>query len=140
MHRPDPDIYLSFSDDLHTWSDHTCIMKPEFDWEAKRIGGGAQPLRTEKGWLLVYHGVDDKMWYRLGIALLDFEDPTKVVKRQAEFILEPELDWERTGDVKNVVFTCGAVLLGRELWVYYGCADAVIGLAKGDVDDFLGDV
>ena len=137
MHRPDPDIYLAFSDDLHNWTVHVCLMKPEFEWEVTKIGGGAQPIRTENGWLIIYHGVDKDMWYRLGIALLDLEDPTKVVKRQPEWILQPEADWELKGDVANVVFSCGAVLLDRELWVYYGAADTVIGLAKGDIDDFL---
>jgi predicted GH43/DUF377 family glycosyl hydrolase len=81
--------------------------------------------------------VDKKTWYRLGIALLDLKDPTRVIKRQPEWILEPEEPWELKGDVANVVFSCGAVLLGRDLWVYYGCADTVIGLAKGDVSEFL---
>jgi predicted GH43/DUF377 family glycosyl hydrolase len=137
MHRPDPDIYLAFSDDLHNWTDHVCIMEPEFDWEATKIGGGAQPIKTERGWLIIYHGVDKDMWYRLGIALLDLEDPTKVIKRQPEWILQPEANWELKGDVANVVFSCGAVLMDRELWVYYGAADTVIGLAKGNIDDFL---
>jgi len=137
MHRPDPDIYLAFSDDLHNWTDHVCIMQPEVEWETTKIGGGAQPIKTEKGWLIVYHGVDKDMWYRLGVALLDLDDPTKVIKRQPEWILQPEAEWELTGDVNNVVFTCGAILLDRELWVYYGSADTVIGLAKGNIDDFL---
>lgn len=137
MHRPDPDIYLAFSDNLHNWTDHVCIMQPEFEWETTKIGGGAQPIKTEKGWIIVYHGVDKDMWYRLGVALLDLDDPTKVIKRQPEWILQPEAEWELTGDVNNVVFTCGAILLDREVWVYYGSADTVIGLAKGNIDDFL---
>ena len=140
MHRPDPDIYLAFSDDLQTWTDHVCILQPQFEWEATKIGGGAQPIKTEKGWLLVTHGVDENLWYRLGVALLDLDDPTKVIARQAECVLEPSADWELVGDVNNVVFTCGAVLLGRELWVYYGAADSVMGLAKGNIDDFLNDI
>ena len=70
--------------------------------------------------------------------LLDLDDPSKVVKRHPEPILEPETDWELFGDVPNVVFACGAVLLGTELWVYYGGADTVVGVAKGDVSRFLG--
>jgi predicted GH43/DUF377 family glycosyl hydrolase len=135
LHRPEPDIYLAFSDDLHHWTDHVCIMKPKFDWETTKIGGGAQPIKTEKGWLIIYHGVDEKLSYRLGVALLDLNDPTRVIARQPKWILQPEADWEIVGDVNNVVFTCGAVLLGRELWVYYGAADTVIGLAKGNLDD-----
>ena len=137
MHRPDPDIYLAFSDDLHHWTDHVRLMGPEFAWERRKIGGGAPPIRTEAGWLVVYHGVDEDLWYRLGVALLDLDDPTRVIARQPEPILEPEMDWELTGDVNNVVFTCGAVLRDRELWVVYGAADTVLGLAKGNVDEFL---
>jgi len=136
LHRPVPDIYLAFSDDLLHWTDHVRIMQPEFEWEAEKIGAGAQPIKTEKGWLLIYHGVDKKLWYRLGAALLDLDDPTRVIARQPEWILQPEADWEIVGDVNNVVFTCGAVLLDRELWVYYGAADTVIGLAKGNLNDF----
>ncbi len=137
MHRPEPHIYLAYSDDMHAWSDHVCIMKQEFNWESAKIGGGAQPIKTDKGWLMVYHGVDKDMRYRLGIALLDLRDPSKVIKRQPEWILQAEKGWEVEGDVNNVVFTCGAVLIGEELWVYYGGADTVIGLAKGNVREFL---
>jgi len=140
MHRPEPDIYLGFSDDLSNWTEratHVRIMQPEFAWESAKIGGGAQPIKTEKGWLIIYHGVDERLWYRLGVALLDLDDPTRVIARQPEPILEPEKDWELIGDVHNVVFTCGAVLVGRELRVYYGAADTVIGVAKGNIDDFL---
>jgi predicted GH43/DUF377 family glycosyl hydrolase len=137
MHRPEPDIYLSFSETMHDWTDHVCVMKPEFEWESAKIGAGAQPIKTDQGWLLVYHGVDREMKYRLGIALLDLKDPCKVVKRQPEWILQAEQGWEVEGDVKNVVFTCGAILLDRRLWVYYGGADSVIGLACADIGDFL---
>ncbi|MGC9523718.1 MAG: glycosidase [Anaerolineae bacterium] len=144
LHRPEPDIYIASSEDLTTWTGagtlHFPLMQPEFAWEARKIGGGAQPIETEKGWLLVYHGVDKDLWYRLGVALLDREDPTRVIARQSEPILEPEADWELVGDVNNVVFTCGALLLGRELWVYYGAADTVIALAKGNINDFLDDI
>jgi predicted GH43/DUF377 family glycosyl hydrolase len=138
MHRPEPDIWLSFGASYHEWTEHRCIMQREFEWEATKIGGGAQPILTDAGWLLVYHGVDAGMCYRLGLALLDRDDPTKVLRRHPEPVLSPEEPWELRGDVANVVFSCGAVLLGHELWVYYGCADTVIGLAKGDVREFLG--
>jgi len=137
LHRPEPTMQISFSDDLRYWDDHRLIMEPQFEWEASKIGGGAQPIRTDAGWLEVYHGVDADSVYRLGLVLLDLDDPSKVVKRQTTPILEPELPWELEGDVPNVVFCCGAVLLGTELWAYYGGADTVIGVAKGDVTDFL---
>ncbi|MFW6281770.1 MAG: glycosidase [bacterium] len=137
MHRPHPDIYISYSEDLFNWENHTCIMEPEYDWESEKIGGGATPIKTEKGWLIIYHGVDKDLTYRLGIALLDLKNPAKVIKRQKEPILEPELDWELKGDVNNVVFSCGAVLIDKELWVYYGGADTVIGAARADISSFL---
>jgi predicted GH43/DUF377 family glycosyl hydrolase len=107
------------------------------DWEYLKVGLGAPPFRTDAGWLMVYHAVDKANVYRLGLVLLDIDDPTKVLKQTDEPILQPETEWELKGDVNNVVFTCGAVLLGTELWVYYGAADKTIGLAKGDVREFL---
>lgn len=138
IHRPEPDVYLSFSDDLFNWKDHKCIMKSECEWESEKIGLGAPPIKTNRGWLVVYHGVDKDKVYRLGIALFNLNNPTIIIKRQKEPILEPEYEWELKGDVPNVVFSCGAVLLDSELWVYYGGADKVIGLAKADVSEFLG--
>ncbi|MFP4057774.1 MAG: glycosidase [Candidatus Brocadiia bacterium] len=137
LHRPPPNIVLSYSRDLAEWTDHAVVMGPEQEWERAKIGAGAQPIRTDAGWVCVYHGVAEGHVYRLGIALLDLEEPSKVLRRQAEPILEPETEWERRGEVPNVVFACGAVLLGRELWVYYGGADSVIGVARGDIREFL---
>jgi len=137
IHRPIPNIWISYSEDPFSWKDHVCIMEPQFDWEAKKIGAAGPPIKTEKGWLFVYHGVDDKSVYRLGIALLDLNDPTIVLKRQAEPILEPEESWELQGDVPNVVFSCGALLFDRDLWVYFAGADKVVALAKANVGDFL---
>ncbi|MCX5671769.1 MAG: hypothetical protein NTU94_10670, partial [Planctomycetota bacterium] len=134
------DMWLSLSPDLNNWRGHRRLLRArrgEVDWEYGKIGLGAPPFKTDAGWLMVYHAVDRKMVYRLGIALLDLKNPTKVIKRTDQPILQPEADWETRGDVSNVVFTCGAVLLGTELWVYYGGADTVIGLAKGDVSEFL---
>lgn len=134
------DMWLSFSPDLRTWHGHRRLLRArrgEADWEYTKIGLGAPPFRTERGWLLLYHAVDRRMVYRLGLALLDLADPTRVLKRTDAPILEPAADWEVRGDVNNVVFTCGAVLRGTELWVYYGGADTVIGLARGDVATFL---
>jgi predicted GH43/DUF377 family glycosyl hydrolase len=135
------DMWLSLSPDLKSWAGHRRLLRArrgEVDWEYSKIGLGAPPFKTDKGWLMIYHAVDRKSIYRLGLVLLDYENPVKVQKRTDTPILEPAADWEIEGDVKNVVFTCGAVLLGTELWVYYGGADTVIGLAKGDVSKFLG--
>jgi predicted GH43/DUF377 family glycosyl hydrolase len=140
IHRPEPDMCLSFSDDLRSWTDHARFMTPRegVAWEEKKIGLSGPPMRTDAGWLVVYHGVDEGHVYRQGLALLDLADPVRVLKRTDEPVLEPELPWELRGDVPNVVFSCGNLLFGTELWLYYGGADTVIGLAKGDVSEFLG--
>mgnify|MGYP003869143147 CR=1 FL=1 len=131
---------IAFSDDLYNWYGSTLVMSAgSQDWESHKVGWNIPPIKTEKGWLMVYHGVDEDSVYRLGILLLDLNDPTVVKKKQDEPVLEPELEWELHGDVPNVVFACGAVLIENELWVYYGGADKVVGVAKGDVREFLQD-
>ena len=138
FHRRAPDIWIAFSDDLKIWSDHQRIMSrlPESSWESDKIGLGGPPLKTDQGWLLIYHGVSgDPRQYSLGIALLDLDDPTRVTARQAAPILIPELDWEINGYVPNVVFSCGQVVLGNDLYVYYGGADQVIGAAAMSMSD-----
>jgi predicted GH43/DUF377 family glycosyl hydrolase len=142
FHRRPPNIWLAYSDDLKTWTDHRCVMEalPDSDWENEKIGIGGPPIKTDEGWLLIYHGVSVEKQYSLGIALLDLEDPTKVLKRQAEPILVPELDWEVNGFVPNVVFSCGQVILNDELWVYYGGADTAIGVAKIKMKDIIFEV
>ena len=130
FHRRMPDIWIAYSDDLVNWYDHKIIMSPKpYTWESKKIGIAGPPIKREDGWLLIYHGVDNNNVYRLGVALLDLKDPSKVVARQKEPILEPELDWEINGLVPNVVFSCGAVEVNDMYYVYYGAADTHIGVA-----------
>ncbi|HEY8392256.1 MAG TPA: glycosidase [Capillibacterium sp.] len=130
LHRRIPHIWLAFSADLVHWEEHQIILRtrPQ-SWEEKKIGIAGPPIKMEEGWLLIYHGVDKNHVYRLGLAVLDLQDPTKVIWRQSEPILEPELAWEKEGLVPNVVFSCGAADLGDEIYVYYGAADTVIGVA-----------
>lgn len=109
-------------------------------WDNVRIGVGAPPLLTEEGWLLLYHGVKDmanRPVYRLGVALLNRENPRKVLARASEWVFSPETEYEQRGLVPNVVYTCGALLRGDEVWMYYGAADTVIGLATAKVTDLL---
>lgn len=106
-------------------------------WDCVRIGIGAPPIETEKGWLLFYHGVDEKNTYRLGLIFLDLEDPRKILYRSAEPIFEPETDYEKVGFIPNVVFTCGAIEKDGKYFVYYGAADQVIGLATAEKKDVL---
>jgi predicted GH43/DUF377 family glycosyl hydrolase len=137
LHRRPPDIWMSFSEDLKNWNEHVILMKaiPDSDWENEKIGIAGPPIKMENSWLLIYHGVSKSHRYSLGIAELNLEDPTKVISRQSEPILEPELDWEINGHVPNVVFSCGQVIKDGELYVYYGAADTVIGVAKIHLQD-----
>lgn len=131
FHRRLPHIWVAFSPDLKKWGDHQIILRtiPK-SWESFKIGLAGPPLEIEGGFLLLYHAVDEKRVYRLGAALLDKEDPRRVLARQKEPIFEPELSWEIGGLVPNVVFSSGHAVQGQDLFVYYGAADRVIGVAK----------
>lgn len=135
FHRRHPNIWISFSEDLKTWFDHQIVMTPiTSSWDSKKIGIAGPPIKIDDGWLLIYHGVDKNDVYRLGAALLDYQNPTKVLARQREPILSPELPWEKEGLVPNVVFSCGAVDKDNIIYVYYGAADTCIGLATVEKD------
>ncbi len=138
FHRRWPHIWMAFSDDLVNWTDHTIVMRTvPNSWESERIGIAGPPFRTADGWALIYHGVDASNAYRLGWALLAPADPTKVIYRQSEPILQPELEWERVGWVPNVVFSCGQVVSDGIVYVYYGAADTSIGVAAAGLADFV---
>lgn len=132
IHRIEPDIWLAFSDDLKNWGDYVSIAGPRKGyWDNLKIGAGAPPIKTEYGWLLLYHGVENtpRPTYRLGFMLLDLEDPRKVLKRSEEPILEPEEEWEIFGGVPNVVFSDSLVEYRDLYLVHYGAADNYIALA-----------
>jgi predicted GH43/DUF377 family glycosyl hydrolase len=137
LHRIFPDMWISYSDDMMTWTDHKKFMtiRPGM-WDSNRIGAGATPVKTDKGWLEVYHGVDDNKNYMLGIVYLDLNDPSKVIARSRTPILVPELEFEKVGLVSNVVFTCGMVEKDGHYLVYYGGADNNIGVASAPIDAF----
>ncbi len=137
LHRREPDIWLAYSDDLIKWDNHRSIMQPKVSssWESAKIGAAGPPIKTRRGWFLIYHGVSDGGRYSLGAALLDLADPSKILHRQSEPILEPQLEWEIDGHVPNVVFSCGQVVLKDQLLVYYGGADTVIGAAAARVKE-----
>lgn len=137
-HRRYPDFYLIFSKDLKSWENEQVLIKPRPGfWDCERVGAGAPPIKTEKGWLEFYHGTDSNHIYRLGVLLLDLNDPTKVLFRSDEPILEPETSYEKVGLTPNVVFTCGAVEENDKYLVYYGAADKVIGVSAIDKDQLL---
>lgn len=137
IHRIPPHMWIAYSDDMVTWTNQQILMSPKFDWEFFKIGGGAPPIKTDKGWITIYHGVDRHMRYRLGVALLDLEDPSKVIGRYNKPFMEPETDYEINGVVPNVTFTCGAVRIDDTIFLYYGGADTVVCVATAKVDDVL---
>jgi predicted GH43/DUF377 family glycosyl hydrolase len=151
LHRPKTEfggargeILLSRSADLVSWSAPEQVLQPRDGawWDSLRIGIGPPPLRTEHGWLLVYHGVKETVAggiYRVGLALLDLEEPTRVLRRLRGWILAPLEAYERTGDVPNVVFPCGLLHDpdSDEIRLYYGAADSSICLATARLRDLL---
>lgn len=106
-------------------------------WDSKKVGISAPPIKTKDGWLLLYHGVSDEGIYRAGFALLDLKDPTKVLGRMTDYVLEPIMDYEKNGEIPNVVFPCGAVLRKGEIIIYYGGADKVVNVASVKLKDVL---
>jgi predicted GH43/DUF377 family glycosyl hydrolase len=135
-------IYISYSPDLIHWGDSMVVMKPvTYHWDELKIGPGATPFRTDKGWLHIYHGVCRTMAgavYRLGAALHDMDDPSKVIGISDDWILEPEDPWERTGYVPNVVFTCGAVPEeDGTVKIYWGGADTVMCVGSAQIRDLV---
>jgi len=138
VHRLAPNMWLAWSNDLIHWHRMEILAKPRPGmWDSVRIGLSGPPIHTPEGWVVIYHGVDDCGVYRQGIMLLDLEDPRRVVRRQDEPILEPETDYERNGDMPNVVFSCGHIIRSQTLILYYGAADTVIAIATCPMGEIL---
>ncbi|MET0263864.1 MAG: glycosidase, partial [Rariglobus sp.] len=120
-------IWLAESPDMLHWGGHTCIATTRpGHWDSERIGAGAAPLKTDRGWLSIYHGADRNGRYCLGGLLLDLNNPRRVIARSREPLMTPVESYERNGFFGNVVFTNGHVLEGDRLTLYYGAADSVI--------------
>ena len=135
-------IWISFSPDLLHWGDSIAVMKPApYHWDAMKIGPGAPPIRIDKGWLSIYHGVFPTMdghVYRLGAALHKLDDPAEVLGVGDRWILQPEDPWEVVGYVHNVVFTCGAVAEDDgTLKLYWGGADTVMYAGTAIIDELV---
>ncbi len=127
-----PGIWIADSESLLDWPASTLLAKAAYPWERK-IGGSTPPLQSDRGWLVLYHGVDDKGVYRVGALLLDLANPRKVLARLPEPILEPEAEFEWKGLYPHgVVFPTANVIKDGTLFVYYGCADQTIGVATCD--------
>jgi predicted GH43/DUF377 family glycosyl hydrolase len=133
-------IWLASSPDGLHWGNHRCVVKTrKGHWDSKRVGAGAAPIRTVKGWLEIYHGANDSHQYCLGAVLLDLDDPYKVVARTTDPIMMPEAPYERTGFFGNVVFTNGHILHndGDTLTIYYGAADEHVCAADFSITEIL---
>ena len=139
------DIFLSYSPDMVYWGEHRIVMNvadfKESAWQSLKIGTGPVPLKTEEGWLIFYHGVINTCSgyrYSMGAALLDLEQPDKVLYRSRPYLLAPAVEYELMGDVPNVVFPC-ALLNDNEgrVAIYYGAADTVTGIAFGKVSEII---
>ncbi len=128
-------LKLSFTKDFSTWVDTKLISWPEKDhWTTLKFGLGSQPIILSEGYLIVSHGVDTSGEYRLGLMLFDRNDPSRLIWHAGP-ILEPETPYEKEGFVPNVVYTCGALIVNEELWIYYGGADRVLGRAVMQMAD-----
>nr|WP_318683725.1 glycoside hydrolase family 130 protein [uncultured Acetatifactor sp.] len=145
-HTPFGDIFISQSPDMEFWGRHRHVMSPvkgDYSaWQGTKVGPGPVPIETDEGWLLIYHGVIttcNGFNYRMGAALLDIDEPWRVLYRTRDYILAPREYYECVGDVPNVVFPCAALAdadTGR-IAVYYGCADTVTGIAFTTVQELL---
>lgn len=151
IHRPAPasqehgaHIWLSRSPDLRHWGDSRVLLAARRGgwWDANKIGLGPPPLETSDGWLICYHGVRTTASgssYRLGLALLDLDDPSHVLSRGDEWVFGPHASYERAGDVHDVVFPCGWLLDddGETIRMYYGAADTTVCMATASLSDLL---
>jgi len=144
LHRPSSPqlggnyIWLAESPDLLHWGNHQCIATTRnTQWDSKRIGAGAAPIKTSEGWLEIYHGANSEHRYCLGALLLDLHDPSHVLARSEHPIMEPSAEYERTGFFGNVVFTNGHLVEGDIIRMYYGASDEVICGAEFSIQEIL---
>ena len=147
IHRPivrgEAHMWLSFSPDLKHWGDHRLLIRtrPAY-WDCHRVGLACQPIKTAQGWLIFYHGVritSAGAIYRVGLALLDLEEPWKVLRRSDEWVLGPHAPYERIGDVSGVVFPSGAIVQKEtdQLNLYYGAADCTVAVATAKLSNII---
>ena len=144
LHRPvsplfeKQDIWLAESPDLITWGNHRHLFGPQAGgWDEAKVGAGAVPVRTERGWLEVYHGVNRNNRYCLGAVLLDIDEPWNILARSTEPVLIPEMDYECLGFFGHVVFSCGLLCEDGILKIYYGAADTSICCAELSLKEVL---
>ncbi|MCD8313080.1 MAG: glycoside hydrolase family 130 protein [Bacteroidales bacterium] len=143
-HTPFGDIYVSYSPDMKYWGEHRHVMGPtrfeDSAWQCTKVGAGSVPFLTEEGWLMFYHGVIttcNGFRYAMGAAILDRDDPSKLLYRTQPYLLGPAAPYELAGDVPNVVFPCASLQEGDRVAIYYGAADTVVGLAFGRISEIV---
>jgi predicted GH43/DUF377 family glycosyl hydrolase len=134
--QDDENMFIMFSENIHFWHQAQKLLKPSYAWEFIQLGGCGAPIETDAGWLLLTHGVGPMRKYCIGAILLDLEDPTRVIARLREPLLEPAEN-EREGYVPNVVYTCGALLHERELIIPYAMSDYASSIATASLDEVL---
>jgi beta-1,2-mannobiose phosphorylase / 1,2-beta-oligomannan phosphorylase len=144
LHRPNnvgfgkPSIWYAHSLNLLHWGNHKCIARPrDNDYEKLKIGGGSAPLKTDKGWLCIYHAKNENSHYSLFAMLLDINEPWKVLKRPGKPLLVPEKEYETNGFFPNVVFSNGIVEKDGCVYMYYGASDETSCLATSTVDEIM---
>jgi len=137
--QDDENLFIMLSDNHHYWSDPKIILHPAEIWESVKIGNCGSPIETEAGWLVITHGVGPMRKYCIGAALLDLEDPTKVLGRLREPLLVPEGS-TREGYVPNVVYSCGSLIHGRELILPYAMSDRATAIASVSLDGLLAEL
>ncbi|MDD2197442.1 MAG: glycoside hydrolase family 130 protein [Bacteroidales bacterium] len=131
-------IWIAESPDLLHWGNHQCVAltRPGM-WDSARVGAGAAPIATSEGWLEIYHGADENNRYCLGALLLDKDNPSKVISRSIDPIMEPNMEYEKTGFFGNVIFTNGHIVNDDRITVYYGASDEVICGAELSIKEIL---
>jgi predicted GH43/DUF377 family glycosyl hydrolase len=134
--QDDENLSLMFSDSPHRWNESTIILRPAEMWESVKLGNCGSPIETEKGWLVITHGVGPMRKYCIGAALLDLDDPTKVLGRLKEPLIVPEAEC-RDGYVPNVVYSCGSMLHGTSLIIPYAMNDRVTTVASLELEVIL---
>ena len=148
MHRPlewigpeygtaHPAVWISTADDLLGFRQSKLLATAKLDWECNKIGVNTPPIRTEHGWLTIYHAVGDDKFYRLGALLLDLDDPSRILHRSTDWLMQPEAEYEIEGYYRGCVFPCGKVVIDGTLFVYYGGADKFCGVATCALDELF---
>ncbi len=136
-HRIFPQVWIAYSDNLKDWVDMKPVMEPAEEWEYYKLSTGPPPIKTDRGWLIIYNAADINLKRSIGFALADLKDPSKIIYRSKSPILKPEEAYEKKGNNPDTVFCNGAVIMDGTLYVYYGAADSCLCLATVKLSDLL---